>query len=143
MQTSHAAAKTVRHQVIVINSRASTDIDHLQEESSQTEETGRTSAGELVGGTLEGRCGGGRLGCNDGADSGGTSWHRRGSRGSGLCRLGSRGDGGGEGDDAGRGERTLGDGDGLSWSGGVGADGGGLGDGDGLAGGGRGVGDDA
>ena len=126
------------------SSRASAaDVDHLQEESGETEETGGSGTGKLVGGTLEGGSGRGGLGCDDGADSGGTGRCDRWSRGSGLGGLRGRGDGGGEGHDAGRGERTLGCGDGLAWCGSIGADGRRLGNSDGLAGRSRGVGDDA
>ena len=121
------------------------DIDFLQQESSETEETGRTGARELVGGTLEGGRGGGCLGCDDGSHSG-TDRSRCGARGgcgAGLRGGWGRGDGGGEWHDAAAGEGTLGHGDCLAGGGGVGSDRGGLGDGDGLAGCGGGVGDGA
>ena len=114
-------------------------LDHLQQVGSETEETGNTGTRQLVGGTMEGRAGGGCLGRDDWAN-GGTSW-RGGSWSAGLGWLGCGDDGSRERHCSGGGEGTLGHSDGLAGGGSVSTDRGWLGDGDGLAGRGRGVGD--
>ena len=100
-----------------------TDVDHLQKEGSETEETGGTSTRELVGGALEGSGGAGRLGCDDGANggpNGSCCW----GRGDTCLRWGwGWSDGGGEWHGTAAWEGALGHGDGLVGSGSVGCDG--------------------
>ena len=99
-----------------------TDVNHLQKEGSETEETGGTGTGELVGGALEGGWGAGRLWCDDGANGGpdgSWSW----GRGDTCLRGGGGwGDGCGEWHGTAAGEGTLGHGDGLAGGGSVGRD---------------------
>ena len=102
-----------------------TDVDRLQQEGGETEETGGTGTGELVGGALEGGRGAGCLGWNDGAD-GGPDRSRCWCWGCGDTCLrwgGGWGDGGGEWHDTAAGEGTLRHSDGLAGGGSVGCDG--------------------
>ena len=102
-----------------------TDVDRLQQERSETEETGGTGTGtgELVGSALEGGGGAGCLGCDDGANGGADGCWCWGRGDTYLRWGGSWGDGGGEWYDTAAGEGTLGHGDSLAGGSSVGSDG--------------------